>query len=50
MTRRELQLLRPAVSRLRALAPDLWNALKHETQFGPQSSDFPYFPSALELD
>jgi len=32
------------------LAPEWWKELKYQTQYGPEYTDFPYFPAALEFD
>jgi hypothetical protein len=49
MTQQERQILGPLARRLREANPRAWSSLKHETQFGPEFSEFPYYPAALEL-
>lgn len=49
MTRVEYRLLGRLASQVKARNEAIWHRLKYETQFGPESWDFPYYPAALEL-
>lgn len=49
MTPEERRILSPLARRLRLDHPYNWSDLKYETQHGPESHEFPYYPSALEF-
>ena len=50
MTREETRILSPLLRHVRMLAQEWWKELKYQTQYGPEYTDFPYFPAALEFD
>jgi len=49
MVRTERKILGSLLRRIRLTYPDVWYDLKYETQHGPEFSEFPYYPAALEL-
>jgi hypothetical protein len=49
MLRSERKILGSLLRRIRLTYLDVWHDLKYETQHGPEFSDFPHFPAALEL-
>ena len=50
MTRIEWQILGPVATELHEQFPEMWDALRYQTQFGPESQSFPYFPAALDFE
>ena len=48
--RSEKKILGSLLHEIRSLYPEVWHELKYQTQYGPEFSDFPYFPAALELE
>ena len=50
MTRIEIKIIGPLLKRIRKSNLEVWNDLKYQTQFGPDFSEFPYYPAALELE
>jgi hypothetical protein len=50
MTPEERQILNPLAIGLRKKYEGLWWDLKYETQWGPEFTEFPYFPSAMEFE
>ena len=49
MTGEERRILFPLASSLRSEFPGMWADLKYETQYGPESCEFPYYPAAIEF-
>ena len=49
MTAIERQILDPLAQKLRMAHPGVWSTVKHQSQFGPEDSDFPYYPAALDF-
>ena len=49
MTRQETSIIGPLLRQVRILSPEWWSELKYQTQYGPEFTDFPYYPAALEF-
>lgn len=49
LTSTEWRLLGPLATDLHARHPQLWSDLRFQTQYGPESHSWPYFPAALEF-
>lgn len=49
MTAEERRILSPLARQLRLDCPEWWWSLKYETQNGPEFSEFPYYPAAVEF-
>ena len=49
MTELERRILGPLARRLRVANPGVWSTLKHQSQFGPEDWEFPYYPAALDF-
>jgi hypothetical protein len=49
MTPEERRILSPLARQLRLGDPGNWSDLKYQTQNGPEFSEFPYYPAALEF-
>ena len=49
MTAEERRILSPLARTLRLDCPGAWSDLKYETQHGPESAEFPYYPAAVEF-
>ncbi len=49
MTELERRILLPLACRLRMEYAAAWSDLKYETQFGPETMEFPCYPAALDF-
>jgi len=47
VTEQERRILGPLARSIRTAYPGVWSDLKDQTQFGPEFSEFPYYPAAL---
>jgi hypothetical protein len=50
MTAEERKILAPLARALRVGCPGTWSDLTHETQYGPEFLEFPYYPAAIEFE
>jgi hypothetical protein len=49
MTKTEYAILGRLAKRLRAEHLETWRGVRYQTQFGPESWNWPYYPAALDL-
>ena len=42
-------MLGPVATRVALASPDEWRELRYQTQYGPETHSWPYYPAALEF-